>query len=116
MCCSFAGDIEMGLPICLTTLYLLICEMCKIIKCSIEKYHGTHSYRMKWYKKFNLLNEYREKVVITETKYKESRLSVKSIIKNNKAPAVLIISLKSQKLHPYKYFSVLHNNIAPFQA
>lgn len=82
MCCSFAGDIEMGLPICLTTLYLLICEMCKIIKCIIEKYHGTHSYRMKCYKKINLLNEYREKGVITEAEYEESRKQIISKIHN----------------------------------
>lgn len=80
MCCSFAGDVEMGLPICLTTLYLLICEICKIIKCSIEKYHGTHSYRMKCYKKINLLNEYREKGVITETEFEESRKQIISKI------------------------------------
>ena len=82
MCCSFACDIEMGLPICLTTLYLLICEICKIIKCSIEKYHGTHSYRMKCYKKINLLNEYREKGVITETEFEESRKQIISKIHN----------------------------------
>ena len=81
MCCSFAGDIEMGLPICLTTLYLLICEMCKIIKCIIEKYHGTHSYRMKCYKKINLINEYREKGVITEAEYEETRRQIISKIR-----------------------------------
>ena len=81
MCFSFASDIEMGLPICLTTLYLLICEMCKIIKCIIEKYHGTHSYRMKCYKKINLLNEYREKGVITENEFEESRKQIISKIR-----------------------------------
>lgn len=82
MCCSFAGDVEMGLPICLTTLYLLICEMCKIVKCLIEKYHGTHSYRMKCYKRINIINEYRKKGVITEAEYEESRKQIISKIRN----------------------------------
>ena len=82
MCCSFGCDIEMGLPICLTTLYLLICEMCKIVKSSIDKYHGTHNYRMKCYKKINLLNEYREKGIITETEFEESRKQIISKIHN----------------------------------
>lgn len=81
MCCSFGCDVEIGLPICLITLYLLICEVCKIIKCSIEKYHGTHNYRMKCYKKINLLNEYREKGVITETEFEESRKQIISKIR-----------------------------------
>lgn len=82
MCCSFGCDVEIGLPICLITLYLLICEICKIIKCSIEKYHGTHNYRMKCYKKINLLNEYREKGIITETEFEESRKQIISKIHN----------------------------------
>ncbi len=82
MCCSLGCDIEMGLPICLTTLYLLICEICKIIKCCIEKYHGTHSYRMKCYKKINCLNEYREKGIITEEEYQEGRNQIISKIRN----------------------------------
>ena len=82
MFCSFGCDVEIGLPICLITLYLLSCEISNIIKCGIEKYHGTHNYRVKCYKKISILNEYREKGVITETEFEESRRQIISKIRN----------------------------------
>ncbi len=66
--------------ILLSALYLWVCELCKLIKVCIEKYHGSQSYKMKCYKKINLLNEYREKGVITEAEYKETRKQIISKI------------------------------------
>lgn len=79
--CSLGTDEEFGPWICIFTLYLFICELCKIIKVGIEKYHGSQSYKLKCYKKINLINEYREKGVITQEEFDETREQIVSKIR-----------------------------------
>lgn len=80
--CSLATeDEEIGPWVCIFSLYIFICELCKLIKFCIEKYHGSQSYKMKCYKKINLINDYREKGVITQEEFEETRKQIISKIK-----------------------------------
>lgn len=80
--CSLATeDDEIGPWVCILSLYIFIFELCKLIKFCIEKYHGSQSYKMKCYKKINLINEYREKGVITQEEFEETRKQMISKIR-----------------------------------
>ena len=80
--CSLATeDEEIGPWVCIFSLYLLICELCKLIKPCIELYHGSQSYKLKCYKKINLINEYLEKGVITQEEFDETRKQIVSKIR-----------------------------------
>lgn len=81
VCSVVTEDVEFGPWICIFTLYLLICELCKIIRAGIEKYHSTQSYKFKCYKKINLINEYRVKGVITQEEFEKTRKQIISRIK-----------------------------------
>ena len=76
MIVSCYSDEEISPWILIFTLYLLICELCKLIKFCIQKYRGTQSYKMKCYKKVNLIYEYREKGVMTEEEYEQTKRDI----------------------------------------
>lgn len=78
--CLTAQDEEIGIWVCLFALYLFVCELCKIIKMCIRKYRSSQSYKLKCYKKINLLNEYREKGVITQEEFVEAKKQIVSKI------------------------------------
>lgn len=67
-------------PMIISVLYLWICEVCQLVKICTNKYYGSKSYKMKCYKKINVINEYREKGVITEKEYEETRKQIISKI------------------------------------
>ena len=69
-------EVELRIGIIIFILYLLICELCKLIKFFINKYRGTQSYKMKCYKKVNLIYEYREKGVMTEEDYEKTKRDI----------------------------------------
>lgn len=80
--CSLATeDEEIGPWVCIFSLYIFICELCKLIKFCIEKYHGSQNYKMKCYKKINLINDYLEKGVITQEEFEETRKQIISKIR-----------------------------------
>ena len=79
--CSLASDEDFGPWIFIFTIYLFGCKLYKLIRLSIEKYHTTQSYKMKCYKKINLINDYREKGVITEEEFEETRKQIISKIR-----------------------------------
>ena len=81
MCCSLAGYVEIGLPICLTTLYLLVCEIYKIIKYFIEKYHCTQSYKLKCYKKVEKIHSYLEKGIMSQEEYEKTKSEILKRVK-----------------------------------
>lgn len=66
--------------ILIPTIYVWICELCKFINVVIEKYHASQCYKMRCYKKINLINEYREKGVITEEEFEKAREQIVSKI------------------------------------
>ncbi len=69
---------KIGLWIFGCSLYIFICEIFKIIKFGIEKYHGSQSYKMKCYKRIDVLNDYRERNVITKEEFEETRKQIVS--------------------------------------
>ena len=79
--CSLASDEDFGPWIFIFTIYLFGCKLYKLIRLSIEKYHTTQSYKMKCYKKINLINDYREKGVITQEEFEETRKQIISKIR-----------------------------------
>lgn len=79
--CSLASDEEFGPWIFIFTIYLFGCKLYKVIRLSIEKYHATQSYKMKCYKKINLINDYREKGIITQEEFEETRKQIISKIR-----------------------------------
>ncbi len=83
-CCAedfWDEDVVIATFILLSVLYLWICELCKLIKLFIEKYRGSQNYKMKCYKKINLINDYREKGVISQEEFEETRKQIISKIK-----------------------------------
>ena len=81
MCCSLAGDVEIGLPIFLITLYLLACEVYKMVKCFIEKYHCTQSYKLKCYKKVEKIHSYLEKGIMSQEEYEKTKSEILKRVK-----------------------------------
>ena len=79
--CSLASDEDFGPWIFIFTIYLFGCKLYKLIRLSVEKYHTTQSYKMKCYKKINLINDYREKGVITQEEFEETRKQIISKIR-----------------------------------
>lgn len=67
--------------ILISALYLWVCELCNLINICIEKYHGSQGYKIKCYKKINLINDYREKGVITQEEFEKTREQIISKIK-----------------------------------
>ena len=79
--CSLASDEDFGPWIFIFTIYLFGCKLYKVIRLSIEKYHTTQSYKMKCYKKINLLNEYLEKGIISQEEFDNTRKQIVSKIR-----------------------------------
>lgn len=79
--CSLASDEDFGPWIFIFTIYLFGCKLYKVIRLSIEKYHTTQSYKMKCYKKINLLNEYLEKGIISQEEFDNTRKQIISKIR-----------------------------------
>lgn len=79
--CSLASDEDFGPWIFIFTIYLFGCKLYKVIRLSIEKYHTTQSYKMKCYKKINLLNEYLEKGIISQEEFDSTRKQIVSKIR-----------------------------------
>lgn len=97
-CCAIAfwKGVEVVATFILTsTVYSLVCELCDLIKICIDKYHSSQSYKIKCYKKLNILNEYREKDVISQEEFEEIRKHIVSPIKlcDAKKATIAIISL-----------------------
>ena len=74
-------DKELSVWIFGLSIYLLICELFKLIMLGIEKYHGSQSYKMKCYKRINILNDYCERNVITKEEFEETRKQIISKIR-----------------------------------
>ena len=68
-CCMIgAGVISLVLA-----LFVFICELQRFISLCLVKYHSSQSYRMKCYQRINVINEYREKGVITQEEFEDAR-------------------------------------------
>ena len=65
----------------IATLLVWALDIWKLIKISADKYHGTQSYKMKCYKKINLLNEYLQKGIISQEEFDSTRKQIVSKIR-----------------------------------
>ena len=63
------------------TILSLLLELCKLSKIAVRKYRGTQHYKMKCYRKIDVLNSYREKGVITEEEFESLRKQIVSKIR-----------------------------------
>ncbi len=62
------------------TLLVWTFDIWKFVKISADKYHATQSYKMKCYKKINLLNEYLQKGIISQEEFDSTRKQIVSKI------------------------------------
>jgi len=65
----------------ISTLLVWSLDIWKLIKITSDKYHATKSYKMKCYKKINLLNEYLQKGVISQEEFDDTRKQIVSKIR-----------------------------------
>ncbi len=75
---GFVDGTNVFIALCL--LYLIVCELYKIIQFIAKKYYTTQSYKIKCYKKIEQINTYREKGIITEEEYEKAREQIMSKI------------------------------------
>ncbi len=75
-------DSVIAIFVLLPILYVWLFDLYKsLFKFFVKKYYSSQSYKMRCYKKINLINDYREKGVITEDEYQETRKQIISKIR-----------------------------------